>query len=57
MECPLDEKGHCDGPDCAFWLGGECLIDDIDLAGRTDLIRWLNELRRELWTETADAAR
>lgn len=57
MECPLEESGHCEGQECAFWLGGECLIDDIDLAGRTDLIRWLNELRRELWQETADARR
>lgn len=57
MECLLDETGRCEGPDCVFWLRGECLIDDVDLAGRTDLIRWLNELRHELAAETADAQR
>lgn len=47
LPCKLDGR-PCPGPDCPFWLLGECLLVDVDLRGRTDLVRWLTDLRREL---------
>ncbi|MGZ4334054.1 MAG: hypothetical protein ACXVRJ_07240 [Gaiellaceae bacterium] len=47
LPCKLDGR-PCPGADCPFWLLGECLLVDVDLRGRGDLVAWLGELRREL---------
>ena len=48
MECPLTNNGHCPGRSCPFWLHGDCLISEIDLRGRPDVVSWLDDLRHEL---------
>lgn len=44
--CKLD-GASCPGPACPFWVLGECLLSDVEIAD-ADVAEWLLRLRAEL---------
>ena len=61
MTDTLGEPEPCPGDRCAFWEGGSCAFQSLDLRDRPELARFLLDLRREFESvreaEGADAAR
>lgn len=54
MECPLTGE-LCSGRPCPFWVDGDCVISQVDLRGRADVVEWLDGLRRDLRRGNDDA--
>jgi len=58
MKDSLGEPEPCPGDRCAFWEGGSCAFQSLDLRGRPQLAGLLLELRGELESvKEADDAR
>ncbi len=47
MVCVLDGR-PCIRQACPFWVFGDCLLAELDLSGRADVVEWLVDLRTEL---------
>jgi hypothetical protein len=45
MRCHVTEDTECTKICCPFWTAEECAFAKLDLAGRDDLVHWLNALR------------
>jgi hypothetical protein len=61
LEQALGRQTLCPGESCAFWERGDehrpggCVLDELDLAGREDVARWLTQLRERLGPGGEDA--